>query len=164
MALEQMLWNTMQRAGILGYLSGYVKSILEKRCWCAARVKAEVQSGVKLTVTILSLALFPACCWRTYNHCQASPESVYFRESFFFFFKILFLSNLYTQCGAQSHNRKIKSHILHTEPARHPCSQSYSCLWQLWICFLSLYSLPFLESHISGIIKYSLFYLTPYPA
>ena len=35
------------------------------------------------------------------------------RISFYYFFKILFLSNLYTQNGAQIHNPKIKSSKLH---------------------------------------------------
>ena len=39
--------------------------------------------------------------------------SVSFRCHLFFFFKILFLSNLYTQRGAQTYNLKIRSHMLY---------------------------------------------------
>ena len=48
---------------------------------------------------------------------QSSLEGPQSRErsSFLthFFLKILFLSNLYPQCGARTHNPEIKSHELH---------------------------------------------------
>lgn len=40
----------------------------------------------------------------------------------FFFFKVLFLNNLYIQCEAQIHNPEIKSHTPSTEPAGCPSS------------------------------------------
>lgn len=35
-----------------------------------------------------------------------------------------FLSHLYAQCGAQSHDPKMRSHILYTDPARRPRTHS----------------------------------------
>ena len=44
----------------------------------------------------------------------------YWTQVWVFFFKILFLSNLNTQCEAWTHNPEIKICTLATEPARHP--------------------------------------------
>ena len=52
------------------------------------------------------------------NHIPGFPIVILFQQiqvgfERAFFKKILFLSNLYTQCGAQTHNPKIKSRMLH---------------------------------------------------
>ena len=50
------------------------------------------------------------------------------------FLKILFLSNLYTQCGTPTHVPEIKSHMFHWQPARCPWPKPFG-LWSISIFF-----------------------------
>lgn len=51
-------------------------------------------------------------CYLTYKPYNALLVLI------FFFLKILFLRNLYVQCGAWTHDQDQESHTLQTEPAR----------------------------------------------
>ena len=56
---------------------------------------------------------FYLTCLNGVLHFQFAYKSMLRLEFFFFFFDVLFLSNLYTQCGAWPCNPEIKSCMLH---------------------------------------------------
>lgn len=67
----------------------------------------------------------------SYRNCQRGKDEKYLTS--LFFIKILFLSNLYSQHGAQTYNPDIKNCALSTEPVRHPNT------WEFFILFGNIF-------------------------
>ena len=73
------------------------------------------------------------CITKLSGFCQTINSKMNFSSVFWVIFKkILFLKNLYTQCGAQTHNPGIKSHVFYW------LNQSIAQLAKCWALDLGL--------------------------
>lgn len=108
----------------ISFLLGTAISYRDKEGWLTVKVQVRRNAGFILDSVHLELSMFPLILknemlWVFTKHSWFSHQNgraanlVLNIFSFFIFLKDFFLSNLYTQHGARTHNPKIKSPLLY---------------------------------------------------
>ena len=118
----------------ISFLLGTAISYRDKEGWLTVKVQVRRNAGFILDSVHLELSMFPLILknemlWVFTKHSWFSHQNgraanlVLNIFSFFIFLKDFFLSNLYTQHGARTHNPKIKSPLLYwlSQPGTPKC-------------------------------------------